>query len=111
MKATWNWLEFALVPETRCLTCCTADCATPDACCEGTEAPAAYVVVNENTLGYVYSSRPDSLNILHGSILRGAVSTAQDGSRYLSPLDVVRPATIADFRAYSVEPPPDFVAE
>ena len=63
---------------------------------------ATYFVKNENTLGFVYEAeQPNSFNVLAGKL-------QQDGDDWragfvaLSPLDVLRPATQADFDAFRV---------
>lgn len=69
-----------------------------------------YVVLEEHTLGYVYSDWPNHMGFLHASVLRGA--TQQWGPCPISPIEVdrrqVRPAELKDFDAFRVCPPPDF---
>jgi len=68
---------------------------------------SAFYVKNENTLGY---TRPDAeafwFGILHASVLKGSTHGRLDAWTYLSPLDRLRPATLADFEEYRVVPPP-----
>lgn len=63
------------------------------------------VVAHEHTLGYVYPEQPNDIWILHASVLRGATSGRLQGSIPM-PQDAskVRPATLADFKAYNVNP-------
>lgn len=63
-----------------------------------------YVVMNENTLGYIEGSRP-SMGVLAGSVLKG-------GHHWLNgPVSTfgcaLRDATLADFQTYRVSPPPE----
>lgn len=60
-----------------------------------------YYVLNENTLGYIQDERPDWFCILHGSVLKGGLDSLK-GSHPLTSLDVLRPATKADFDEYNV---------
>lgn len=69
----------------------------------------SYVVVNEHTLGYVYSDHPGMFGILHTSILKGSTYDRYEDWRHLNGLDKVRPATKADFDDYRVVPPKNFV--
>ena len=59
-----------------------------------------YYVLNDDTLGYIDPQSPTYFSVLHASILRGA--TRLTGPFMLSPLDTMRPASIADFEAYRV---------
>lgn len=70
-------------------------------------AEPRYVVMNENTLGYIDSGRPDLLCILHGSVLKGGHNWV-NGPVYLSPSDAIRDASAEDFREYRVCSPPGF---
>lgn len=68
------------------------------------EAPK-YVVMNENTLGYLQTGS-SSMGVLRGSVLKG-------GHDWMNgPVSVegasVRPATKEDFEAYRVALPADF---
>lgn len=58
------------------------------------------VVVNENTLGYIFPEIPNTLQILHASILKGAWKTGSN--TYLHDSDVIRLATPKDFDDYNV---------
>lgn len=62
-----------------------------------------YVVVNENTLGYIYDVQPDSLNVLAGSVIKGGRSPL-NGPTFIGANDQVRPATLADFETFRVHP-------
>lgn len=59
------------------------------------------VVVNENTLGYTDPRVPWFLGILAGNIWRGGPDPMR-GWTVIGCLDVVRPATAADFAEYRV---------
>ena len=62
----------------------------------------AYVVMNENLLGYLYKlNQYFYVGQLASSIIRGGPSYL-DGPRPVSPLDQLRKATPADFEAYRV---------
>jgi len=66
----------------------------------------AYVVKNENTLGYMITTT--SMGVLHASILRGApFGSGMSGPQHVQ-FAKLRPATVADFKAYRVKPPRDF---
>ena len=67
----------------------------------------SYVVVNENTLGYIQPERPSWFNVLHGSVFKGGRNW-KNGAVPLSPNDQVRPATLEDFDEYRVISPPGF---
>jgi hypothetical protein len=58
-----------------------------------------YVVLNENTLGYMI--KPNLMGVLHGSVLKGGHSEL-NGPVTLMPSDKLRPATQKDFDDYSV---------
>ena len=58
------------------------------------------VVVNENILGYIEPETPQSISILHGSILRGANRT--EGNISLYGQEIVRLATEQDFINFNV---------
>lgn len=61
-----------------------------------------FFVVEENVLGCINPCRPNVLNILHASILRG--STLSNVSWMFVPLDPndMRPATRKDFEEFRV---------
>jgi hypothetical protein len=62
----------------------------------------SYLVINENTLGYVTASYPSVFGVLAGSVLRGGHNPF-NGPVYISPWDHVRPADIGDFESYRVD--------
>jgi len=66
-----------------------------------------YVVMNENTLGYINDDRPNIMGILQGTVLKGGHSWLK-GSVSISPSDSIRDATMRDFDEYRVVPPPHF---
>lgn len=61
----------------------------------------SYVVMNENALGLIRDDRPNWLEVLAGSVLKGGPNP-MDGPKPIGGLDVVRPATQADFDAFRV---------
>lgn len=67
-----------------------------------------YVVMNEHTLGYIYAEQPDTLCVLHGSVLKGGRDW-KNGPALITPLDEVRDATLKDFSEYRCVPPPSMV--
>ncbi len=70
-----------------------------------------YFIYNEHTLGYLYEFEVGGnqyLGILHGSVLRGSPHHWINGPILVSDKEL-RPATSADFNAYRVCLPPDFV--
>ena len=68
-----------------------------------------YIVVNENTLGYVDDTASSLVGVLAGSVIRGGHKFI-DGPFHVSPRDAVRSATLADFDAYRVEAPAHLAA-
>lgn len=59
-----------------------------------------YVVLNEHTLGYIYSAQPGWMGVLAGNIWKDGYS---HGAVPLLPgHDQIRPATVADFDAFRV---------
>lgn len=68
---------------------------------------STYYVLNEHTLGFVFAHQPDVFCVLSGKILKGGLRW-QDGIARISPLDTLRPATLADFEDYRCVPPPGF---
>lgn len=70
-----------------------------------------YVVVNENTFGYMYNAEPNLFAVLRESLLKGGYTSPMatlDGPRLINPTDVVRDAVAADFVEYRCMPPRDF---
>lgn len=67
-----------------------------------------YVVINENTLGYIYSEAPQWMGVLHGSVYRNGHDETR-GPVVLDVTDDVRDATAADFEAYRCLPPKGFL--
>lgn len=63
-----------------------------------------YVVMDENTLGYVMDVKPGIMAVLHGSGLLGGRDW-KNGPVSLS-MGVVRAATLEDFAKFKVLPPP-----
>jgi hypothetical protein len=66
-----------------------------------------YIVINENTLGYlIEKSNPKSefqyAGILHASILKGSTHNWLNGPVLIHSSDVVRNATLQDFADYQV---------
>lgn len=61
--------------------------------------PILLVVADENILGYIYQNHPENLNILHGSILRGA--TVYNGFTYTRGRSI-RLASEKDFDDFRV---------
>lgn len=64
-----------------------------------------YVVVNENTLGYLAESGVDgyqTLGVLAGSVVRGGKNPL-NGPAVVTPLDRVRLATKKDFADYRID--------
>jgi len=59
------------------------------------------VVVNENTLGYIIPELPDTISILHASILKGSVMVNNTGG-YPINNNSIRLATEKDFEDYRV---------
>jgi hypothetical protein len=75
--------------------------------------PNRYVVMrqhgmDENILGYIIPAVPNTVQILHASVLRGSTCDRLQGS---VPFPIGRPndvrdATLDDFKAFRVMPPP-----
>ena len=72
-----------------------------------------YVVVNDNTLGYLIEGNTpgfEQVGILRGLYRKGATIESQaDTMMFKSQCKTMRPATVADFNEYRVSVPPDFV--
>jgi len=66
-----------------------------------------YVVVNENTLGYIYAEQEEYIGVLRASVLRGAPFRGKD-DLISSFGQNIRPATKEDFNLYRVKVPPNF---
>jgi hypothetical protein len=65
----------------------------------------SYFVLNGHTLGYVYSTQPNTFGILHASILKGSTFDRLAGFAAISPgIDILKPATLADFAEFRVCP-------
>ncbi len=71
----------------------------------GDDHGTKYVVVNDNTLGYIQPNNPNWIGILHGSVLKGGFNDL-DGPIHKSQAKTIRPATLEDFKVYRVVPPP-----
>jgi hypothetical protein len=59
-------------------------------------------VINEHTLGYIYSERPNSVNVLAGSVIKGSPWSWLNTPAYCSAHDTLRDATDDDFKAFRV---------
>lgn len=85
---------------------CSAECqsqtdARREAAWSGHEMPVAeYLVMNENCLGYAYAEQPHLFNILASAI--------GGPDHWSTPIALdrpnTRPATLADFERYRVDP-------
>lgn len=62
------------------------------------------VVFNNHTLGYIFPSMPNSISILHESLLRGAPHTtnAFPDSKHINATDSVKLASEKDFNDFNV---------
>lgn len=69
--------------------------------------PVSYVVLNDNTLGYISELHPGTMGVLAGSITRGGHAWI-NGPVALASSDEIRPATNSDFGFYHIDIPPDF---
>lgn len=69
-------------------------------------ATIRYVVLNEHTLGYIHSQQPNLMGVLHGSVIRGGHNWLNGPVTIIPSVDQVRAATLEDFEAYRVVPPP-----
>lgn len=63
-----------------------------------------YVVLNENALGYILPDRLGWVNVLAGSVLKGGPNPLDGPVPILSSSDRIRPATVADFEVFRVDP-------
>jgi hypothetical protein len=77
--------------------------------CAGCNSKCAvkYVVLNENTLGYINEERPNTLGVLAGSVIRGGHVWSNGPVTIVPTVDKVRPATREDLETYRVAAPPD----
>lgn len=62
-----------------------------------------YYVLNEHTLGFVFSVTPNSFEVLTGKPQLGGHDW-KDGSVAIGRTDFLRAATLADFQYYRVNP-------
>lgn len=67
-----------------------------------------YVVKDEHTLGYMIGDT-DSMGVLAGSVVRGGHNWINGSVSVFG--SVIRDATLADFEAYRVCPPPKIRVE
>lgn len=65
---------------------------------------STYIVLNENALGYILPDHPGWVNVLAGSVLKGGPNPLDGPVPIVPSLDRIRPATIADFEAFRVDP-------
>jgi hypothetical protein len=68
-----------------------------------------YVVLNENTLGYINDECPNTMGVLVGSVAQGGHNWLNGPVAIAPTIDEVRPATIGDFATYRVMAPPDLL--
>jgi len=61
-----------------------------------------YVVMNENTLGYILDAQPDVMGVLAGNPLTGGHDW-KNGPVVITSSDRVRPATKTDFDAFRID--------
>jgi len=66
-----------------------------------------YVVLNENTLGYIQDEQPNMMGVLASNVTRGG-HLPINGPVAISPSANLRAATAKDFDTYRVVVPPDF---
>jgi hypothetical protein len=64
-----------------------------------------YVVLNENTLGYINAECPNTMGVLAGSVIRGGHNPLNGPVTIVPTIDEVRPAEIGDFATYRVMAP------
>ena len=60
------------------------------------------VVMNEHTLGYIFPEQPQSLHILHSSVLRGSTLPNDGQSVTIGSGDDIRLASEQDFNDFGV---------
>lgn len=63
----------------------------------------AYIVMDENTLGYVYASHPSWMHVLAGSVLRGGRDPLY-GPVHITGVNTIRNAELADFDTFWASP-------
>jgi hypothetical protein len=64
--------------------------------------PVKYVVMNENTLGYIFDTQPKTMGVLAGSVIKGGHDW-KNGPVPIRDSDSIRPATKADFDVFRVD--------
>ena len=67
-----------------------------------------YVVMNENTLGYLIPERPNYIGILAGSVLKGGPDPMQGTALIIPGHSQIRQATAEDFTNFRVMAPACF---
>ena len=68
------------------------------------ETKSEYVVMNENTLGYLFGSENyPKMGVLAGSVIKGGHNWL-NGPVSIGSLDVIRKATEEDFHSFRVSP-------
>ncbi len=78
------------------------------------EESVEYIVVNENTLGYVDFRYPDaslSVGVLRGNVFKGGPDPKNGPIVVLPQVNRVRPATLEDFESYRISVPSSFKAD
>ncbi len=68
---------------------------------------AKYVVLNENTLGYLNEVTPNTMGVLASSVIRGGHLWIDGPVTIVPTVDKLRPATLEDFDAYRIAVPPE----
>jgi hypothetical protein len=63
-----------------------------------------YVVMNENTLGFVHAEQLHMIAVLAGAILKGGPSPLNGPVTFNPKFDRIRLATLEDFKEYRVSP-------
>lgn len=74
------------------------------------EGQVQYVVLNEHTLGYLYT-RDQTMGVLHGSVLKGGHDWKNGDVSIVLGSDHLRKATVEDFNEYRVVVPSNFYPE
>lgn len=69
-----------------------------------------YVVCDEHTLGYLYTSSAGvkTIGCIHTSTLKGSYLNGLEDWWFASQFETIRPATAKDFEEYHCTLPPDF---